>query len=101
MPKKLTPRGQAMLALLRRAEQGEDFETLAAEADVLPSTLRWWRSQLRRELAESASPFVEVEIKPLPSPRVLDVHVGDISISVPSSFDADHLARIVEALRTC
>ncbi len=56
MPKRLTPRGLAMLALLRRAEQGEDFEALAAEADVLPSTLRWWRSQLRREFTDPTSP---------------------------------------------
>ncbi len=79
-----------MLALLRRAEQGEDFEALAAEADVLPSTLRWWRSQLRRKLANPTSPFVEVEIKSLPSSLALDVHLGDVSTTVPPSFDADH-----------
>ena len=101
MPKKLTPRGQAMLALLRRADQGEDFEALAAEAKVLPSTLKWWRSQLRRELAEATPSFVEVEIKSLPSSSALDVHVGDVSITVPPSFNADHLVRVVEALRTC
>jgi len=101
MPKKLSPRGQAMLALLRRAERGEDFDALASEADVLPSTLRWWRSQLRRELAEPTSAFLEVEIASLPSSDVLDVHVGDVSITVPPSFDANHLVRIVEALRSC
>jgi transposase-like protein len=108
MPKsKLSPRAAEMLALLRRhVEGGATLDSLAAEVGVKRSTLVWWKSQLRDDLADSCRPFVEVAVcEDDPSfPRTaptLSVLVGDLRVEVAPDFDERTLVRIVGALRRC
>ena len=62
--------------LIARADAGEPIIELAAEAGIKPATLRWWRSELRRQDREHDSvPEARKETAD-DSPRFLPVRLA-------------------------
>lgn len=94
-----------MLSYLRRHAAGESLASLAQEAGVRPATMTWWRSQLRRELSSTDSPFIELTLadeavaERAESPFV--VQLGDFRTEVPRDFIGGDLERLLLVLRRC
>ena len=101
MGKKLTDRGRVMLDLLRRQEAGEELESLAKEADVTPSTLVWWCSQLRDHLRPRRVEFIEVKVAGTAMAPPIILRLREAEIELRGSFDANELARVISVLRSC
>lgn len=71
----------------------------AAQHDVNPSTLNWWRARLRKE----APTFIEVRIAssttpPSSAPLRLQLTAVPLSIDVPVGTDLAWLRAVVQAL---
>ena len=97
----LTRRAEEMLKLIREIDAGAEPASVAAREGVQVRTLGWWRSQLRSHLAnEARRDFVEVRVKPKRD-SFLRVGLGEMTIDVPSGFDAAELGRLIETLRGC
>lgn len=101
--KLVTDRATEMRALLLRNERGEaTLRELAAEAGVHPSTLSWWRRELKKtDATKTAVSFVELKVPAPAKSPALEVRFEDFRISVPAGFDASHLADVMRALREC
>jgi transposase-like protein len=104
-----TDRWRRLVSDLERS--GLPVRAFAASVDVNPSTLTWWRSQLRQgsarrtPLAAASGPpaaaFVELEVySPRSAPPSLRVCLRDsrVSIDVAAGADLAWLRQVVEAL---
>lgn len=104
-----TDRWRRLVSDLERS--GLPVRAFAASVDVNPSTLTWWRSQLRRGAARRppleaasvppATAFVELEVcSPRTAPPSLRVCLRDsrVSIDVAAGADLAWLRQVVEAL---
>ena len=98
----LTPTAQRWARLVAALEQSNLTATaFAAQHNVNPSTLSWWRSRLRGTLQTRA--FVEVElpcgIAPTSNPPPLRVEVrAGVVVVVPDGADLRWLRAVVGAL---
>lgn len=104
MPQRpLTPRGREIRAALARLDRGEaTLDAITAELGVKPSTLVWWRSQLRRHGVDGETPsFVELKVDTPMRPTSLVVEVGALRVVVALDFDEEHLVRAIRALQRC
>lgn len=65
----LTPAAARWSALIDRHERsGQTLRAFAADNDINPNTLAWWRSRLGRvQRPASAEPFLEVVVDQAPS----------------------------------
>ena len=90
-------------------ERGDALLDVARRHKVNPSTLRWWRSELRRHPI-SGPRFLPVVVSPPrePVPVVdprgaphLEVVVRDIVVRVPLGTDIAYVADLITALGAC
>jgi len=98
-------------ALADQKRRGLSVAKYAEEIGVTPATLYGWRRRLDSgpspEPRREAPGLVRVQVRrgaELPAARTgaLVVRVGrSRSIEVPSGFDADELARVIEVLEAC
>lgn len=64
----LTPAAARWSALIDRHERsGQTLRAFAADNDINPNTLAWWRSRLGRVQRPATEPFLEVVVDPAPS----------------------------------
>jgi transposase-like protein len=84
---------RGLLAAFQRS--GGSLKAFAARAGVPYSTMVYWR---RRGDVGGPPRLVPVEVA---RDAVLEVHVGGATVRVAPDFDAEHLARVVRALRAC
>ena len=100
-----TPRALEMRDLFLRQERGETLESLAQKVGLKSSTLKWWRSRLRRDgllsRKQASARFVEVSVKKNEQRDPLVVEVAGVRLLLPASFDAEALARAITVLRRC
>jgi len=82
-----------LLAAQRRS--GVSLKAFAERTGVPYTTLLSWRD--RREVGGRPR-LLPVEVA---RDRVLEVRVGEATVRVEPGFDAEHLARVVRALRAC
>lgn len=67
-----------------------------------PSTLAWWRSELRRiDDDAGVASFVELKVEREVQARPLVVELGALRIVVAAGFDDEHLVRTIKALQRC
>jgi transposase-like protein len=87
-----------------------DLETVARRYGVKASTLRWWRTELRRRARTATSPrLLPVVVKAAPPVRTLNanalevlVEIGATRMTLRGDVSAEHLAVIVTAsARSC
>ncbi len=113
-PKIATAAEERFRALLGEWERGGDtMGTVAAKHGVSPTTLKWWRSELKRrdrERGHSATAPSTVELlpvrvtSPVPSPvtRATTFEValcgGQRVLRIPPGFDAADVRALVEAV---
>ncbi len=75
-------------------------KSFARQKGIVPTTLAWWTSRLRREAREQAS-LVPVDVIDDAPAGTGDFRVelaGGRAVIVPASFDAAALRRLVSAL---
>jgi hypothetical protein len=77
----------------------------AGRAGVKPNMLGWWKWKLgcepepRSEPRAEEMPFVEITPFTLAPPDGrFELTIGDISVQIPSGFDADALHRLLDVL---
>lgn len=79
---------------------GTSLDELARRLGVTRSTLKWWKSRLKRR--DKAKAFLPVRVvdSPAPSsPRPFEVeHPSGALIRVPPGFAGDDLTRLIRAL---
>lgn len=87
-----------------------DVETVARRHGVKASTLRWWRTELRKRARTIASPrLLPVVVKATPPVRACAVdtlevlvEIGATRMTLRGEVSAEHLAAIVTAsARSC
>ncbi|MBI2395092.1 MAG: transposase [Deltaproteobacteria bacterium] len=85
-------------------DAGESVDDVARRHRVKATTLRWWRSALRREPAEVPA-FLPVVVRRAPLPAVaepLELVVGDAVLRVPVGADVGYVAALLRAVgRPC
>ncbi len=91
-------------------QSGLTAAAFAAEWDINPRTLAYWKWKLRKERAESGTTTAEssprfVEVTPpgsawwQPGAERIEVVIDDrIVVRIPDAFDPDTLRRVVDAL---
>ena len=92
---------------------GERAETFSRRDGYAASTLRWWASKLKRELAAPAAPAAPAEVRiarvvrtpPTEMPRgarghelVLDVLHAGVRISIAAGADRETLVMVLDVL---
>lgn len=114
---------QARVVLAALEASGKSLRHFAREHGVTTSRLKRWRRRLLRERpsgegGDEASPTPRadtIELVPVTvreprelaprghfaPPSTLDVVVGPATVRVPSSFDEEHLRRVVAVLASC
>jgi len=99
----LTPTAQRWAKLVSAFERSDHTAAaFAAQHDINPSTLMWWRSRLRTGAIPRG--FVTVELPMVapqprtPAPLRLDLSGGRVTLTVPPDADLAWVRRVVEAL---
>lgn len=82
-----------LLAAFERS--GVSLKAFAEAAGIPYSTMVYWR---QRGEVGGAPRLLAVEVA---RDSVLEVRVGGATVRVEAGFDAEHLARVVRALRAC
>jgi hypothetical protein len=81
-------------------DAGESVDDVARRHRVKATTLRWWRSALRREQAEVPA-FLPVVVRRAPllgGAAPLELVVGDAVLRVPIGADVDYVAALLRAV---
>ena len=112
--KKLTRRGEEMLEVVRdHKASGETIREYAHRIGMNATTLQWWRRQLREYLVRPDSTpmsFVEVSVDRVDEIDRGDVdseasgfvvHHGEMSIEIPTCFEASSLKRLLTVVKEC
>lgn len=87
--------------VLAEHEQGTSLTTLASRLGVKRSTLKWWKSELKRR--DRKQTFLPVKVVDPPartnSPSLFEIaHPTGSLIRVPPGFAGEDLTRLVRAL---
>lgn len=99
----LTPTAQRWARLVSAFERSNHTAAaFAAQHDVNPSTLMWWRSRLRNGAIPGG--FVAVELPAvvsqprIPAPLRLELPGRGVALTIPPDADLAWLRRVVDAL---
>ena len=86
--------------LVVELDRGAAVAATARRHSVKASTLRWWRSQLRRERrpAPKLLPVVVREAVPVTSARPVEILVGGVVVRVEVGVDVEYVAALVHAV---
>ena len=101
-----TPREMEIRACVREHDKGGlSWEQIADREGIMLSTLKWWRTQIRRRdrerMAEPGDDFVEVDLSTVvrSSTSVFEVVLLDgRSVRVPAGFDSTELRRLLAVI---
>ena len=98
-----TAREHEMRAFFAAAERSLlDLEEFADLHEISIRAVRWWQREFRERGEMFASDFVEVELQPAVSMGIELRIIGDeCRIVIAPGFDAEHLSRVIDALRSC
>lgn len=83
---------------------GQSLKAWANAHGVDGRSLHIWRLNRRRRVAVPPTALRLIELVPVDRPhqaRGFRVHVHDLVVDVPATFDADALGRLVAVLRRC
>ena|SRR5690606_26443239 len=89
--------------LIAELEAGASVEDVARRHRVKEGTLKWWRTQIRREIREGGRllPVVQradagAEAR---SSAAIEIRVGSVSVHVEPGTDERYVAALLSALR--
>jgi len=93
-------------AVRRWERSGLGAEEFARREDLKASTLRWWRSELRREGSESTSTPVPLAVHVVEqdgnaangADGAITIEVGELVVRLAPSTDVDYVAALVQRL---
>jgi transposase len=93
---------EARRALKELDASGLTIAAFGRRTGIAEKRLRWWRKRLAAAPAARSTTLVPVRIKPA-SPTAasappLEVVLGDVVVRVPTGFDAETLARVLDVL---
>jgi transposase-like protein len=90
--------------IAKQEASGLSVAAWCREHDVIPQTMYWWRSELkRRDAAEAALAFVPIEVVGDVRPQAvggLRVIAGGREVIVASDFDEELLSRLILLLES-
>lgn len=98
MGKKRESRAVWERRLVRWEKSGLTRVEFARREGVNPSTLGWWRSTLKKDVAPPEVSFVEVTMPDLAPTKPAPIEVvllNGRTVRVPPAFDAGELARVL------
>lgn len=97
----MSPAAERWSSVLADADRsGLSLRAFARREGLNPSTLAWWRWNLKREQGEHAVRLAEVVlVDDAPQPAPLHVRIGEADILVHEDTDLQLGRRVVEALR--
>ena len=86
--------------LVAEVESGATVDDLARRYRVRESTLRWWRTQLRRPSRAPSVRLVEVATPRASAVAIqhIEIACGGLVIRVATGTDVDYVAAMVRAL---
>lgn len=102
--RKIRDANDADACLSALADSGLSLKAWANTHGVDGRSLNMWRLNRQRTTSSLPTPLRLVELLPMQRPeptRDLRLHVGQIVVDVPASFDTDALIRLVSVLRRC
>ena len=89
--------------LIAELEAGASVEDVARRHRVKEGTLKWWRTQIRREIREGGSLLPVVQRSDVGaearSPAAIEIRVGAVSVHVAPGTDERYVAALLSALR--
>ena len=100
----MTPKEQRYRDAIAEHERGVSIPVLARRLGVKPSTLVWWRSELKRRdrSRAKAGPLLPVRVAPpLASPSSRDFELalpGGLELRIPAGFDSGDFDRLLGVL---
>lgn len=84
--------------VVAEVEAGERVADVARRHRVRESTLRWWRSELRRRPASDSLRLVPVIAAEVVARQLVEVIVGATAIRIETGTDVRYVAELVRAL---
>lgn len=100
----MTPKEQRYRDAIAEHERGASIAVLARRLGVKPSTLVWWRSELkrrdRRRVELGSEPLLPVRVAPSPAPsRDFELALpGGVQLRIPAGFDTSDFDRLLGVL---
>jgi transposase-like protein len=92
--------------LVADVERGASVGAVARRHGVHPSTLRWWRSEFRRDAAPAVQRLVPVvvsgaRVATVSAPDHTDIALRGLVLRIPTGTDIAYAADLVRALEPC
>ena len=86
--------------LVAEVEAGSAMAAVARRHSVRATTLRWWRTQIRKRVRASSVRIIPVTIPPFLAPeRLIEMAVGELVLRVQVGTSVDYVAALVRALK--
>src|SRR5690606_39048303 len=90
------------VGLIAELEAGASVEEVARRHRVKEGTLKWWRTQIRREMREGGRLLPVVQRSDGTEARssaAIEIRVGSVSVHVEPGTDERYVAALLSALR--
>ena len=98
----MTPKEQRYRDAIAEHERGASIAALARRLGVKPSTLVWWRSELKRRDRKRSEPgpLLPVRLASPPAPsRDFELALpGGVQLRIPAGFDSRDFDRLLGVL---